>query len=398
MVIDPVQLLQHIAWPLVLLLAWLVGERLQALWQVPRVSTYVAVGLLGGLLDLPGLTNDLPGLSFLANVALSLVLFELGYRINLRWFRHNPWVLAVGLVESFLTFGLIYWASGWFGLPPDVRLMVAALSVSASPAGIVRVANELRGAGQVTERVMHLCAINCLVAVMLVKLVMGYWHISTSGDWGAAALGSVYALALSVALGGLVGVVVPWLWRTQALHSPALTVVFALAVLLITTAAHGLMLSPLLVALTFGIVARERRVHLTSAQRDFGSIGELLGVFLFVYVASLIHWPDVWGSVLLAVVLLSIRVASKVLCNLSVARLSGISWRKGWLSGLALTPMSAFAILLLLQSQDHGFAPAPAVFAAMAALMALQELIGPWVTQRSLVAARETHVSAEPRA
>ena len=150
MVIDPVLLLQHIAWPLVLLLAWVLGERLFTRWQVPRVSTYVGVGLLGGLLDLPGLTADLPGLNFLANVALSLVLFELGYRINLRWFRHNPWVLVLGLGESLLTFALIFWASGWFGLPPDVRLMVAALSVSASPAGIVRVANELRGAGQVT--------------------------------------------------------------------------------------------------------------------------------------------------------------------------------------------------------------------------------------------------------
>jgi hypothetical protein len=37
-------------------------------------------------------------LPFLANVALSLILFELGYRIHLRWFRHNPWVLALGLV------------------------------------------------------------------------------------------------------------------------------------------------------------------------------------------------------------------------------------------------------------------------------------------------------------
>jgi Kef-type K+ transport system membrane component KefB len=399
MVFDPSLFVPHIAWPLLLLLAWFMGERLHhSPWQVPRVSTYVGVGLLASLLNLPGLRSELPGLSFLANVALSLALFELGYRINLRWFRHNPWVLAVGLVESCFTFALIYWACGWFGLAPEVRLMVAALSVSASPAGIVRVANELRGAGQVTERVMHLCAINCLVAVMLVKLVMGYWQLSTSGDWAAAALGSVYALALSVGLGGLVGVAVPWLWRTQTLHSPALTVVFALAVLLLTTAAHGLMLSPLLVALTFGVVARERRVHLTSAQRDFGSFGQLLGVFLFVYVASLIQWPAVWSSLALALVLLTLRVASKVVCNLAVARLSGISWRKGWLTGLALTPMSAFAILLLAQSQDMGFEPAATVFTTLAAFMALQELLGPWVTQRSLMAARETHVTAQPKA
>ncbi|GAB3193434.1 cation:proton antiporter [Hydrogenophaga aquatica] len=388
-------MLQSVAWPMVLLLAWYLGEHLYARWRVPRVSSYVAVGLLGGLLDLPGLTNSVPGLSFLANVALALVLFELGYRINLRWFRNNPWVLAVGLFESLMTFALVYWASGWFGLAMEVRLIMAALAVSASPAGIVRVANESRGAGQVTERVMHLCAINCLVAVMLVKLVVGYWHLSTSGDWAAAAIGSVYALAISVALGAAVGVAVPWLLQRQAVHSHSVTVVFALAVLLLTTAAYGLRLSPLLVALTFGIVARERRVQLTNAQRDFGSVGELLGIFLFVYVASLIQWQDVWSTVSIAATLLLLRIASKTVCNVAVARFSGITLRKGVLTGLALTPMSAFAILLLEQARLYGFEPAVPAFAAMAAMMVVQELLGPWVTQRSLIAARETHVTAE---
>ncbi|WP_300654894.1 cation:proton antiporter, partial [Hydrogenophaga sp.] len=102
MVTDFAFLLQSIAWPLVLLLAWFTAEWLFERWHIPRVSSYVAVGLIGGLVNLPGLTTDVPGLPFLANVALSLVLFELGYRINLRWFRHNPWMLALGVVESFV--------------------------------------------------------------------------------------------------------------------------------------------------------------------------------------------------------------------------------------------------------------------------------------------------------
>ncbi len=389
-------LIPFIAWPVLLLLAWVVGERLYSLWKVPRVSSYVAVGLLAGLAGQPGLHVGHVGFSLLANVALALVLFELGYRINLRWFRHNPWVLAVGLVESLITFGLVYWASGWFELAWEVRLIVAALAVSASPAGIVRVANELRGAGQVTERVMHLCAINCLVAVMLVKIVVGSWHLSTSGDWVAAGLGSVYSLFIAVALGGALGVLVPTLMRLPEMRSNGATVLFALAVLLLTMTAFALKVSPLLAALSFGIVARERRVQLTNAQRDFGSVGDLLGMFLFVYVAVLIDWSHVWGTLGIAVVLLALRVASKVVCNLAVARLSGITPRKGWLTGLALTPMSAFAILLLEQSRLYGFEPAVAAFAALAAMMALQELLGPWVTQRSLMAAQETHVTAEP--
>lgn len=395
MVTDFAFLLQSIAWPLVLLLAWFTAEWLFERWHIPRVSSYVAVGLIGGLVNLPGLTTDVPGLPFLANVALSLVLFELGYRINLRWFRHNPWMLALGVVESFVTFGLIYWVSGYFDLPVDHRLIIAALSISASPAGVVRVANELRSAGQVTERVLHLCAINCILSVVALKLVVGYWYLNTSGDLVLAAFGSMYVVATSVAIGALLGVAVPWLLRQRNTHERGVTVVFALAVLLLTTAAYGLKLSPLLAALSFGIVARERRVHLTNAQRDFGTAGDLLSVFLFVYIASLLNWADVGAGMLMGLLLIAVRAASKVGCNLVAARLSDITERKGLLTGLALTPMSAFAILLLEQSRLYGFAPAVAVLSAMAGMMVVQELLGPLVTQRALMTAHETHVTKE---
>jgi Kef-type K+ transport system membrane component KefB len=393
MVTDYSFLLQSIAWPLVLLLAWFIAERAHAVWHIPRVTSYVAVGLVGGLVNLPGLTTDVPGLPFLANVALSLVLFELGYRINLRWFRHNPWVLVLGVVESIVTFAVMYWVSGWFDLATDLRLIIAALSISASPAGIVRVANELRSAGQVTERVLHLCAINCMISVLALKLVVGYWYLSTSGDLVLAAFGSIHQVGTSVAVGGLLGVAVPWLLRLRNTHERGVTVVFALSVLLLTTAAYGLKLSPLLAALTFGIVARERRVHLTNAQRDFGTAGDLLSIFLFVYIASLLDWADVGTGMLLGLLLILVRTASKVGCNLAAARLSGITERKGLLTGLALTPMSAFAILLIEQSRLYGFAPAVEVLSVMAGMMLLQELLGPVVTQRALLAAHETHVT-----
>jgi Kef-type K+ transport system membrane component KefB len=393
MVTDYSFLLQSIAWPLVLLLAWFIAERAYEAWHLPRVTSYVAVGLVGGLINLPGLTTDVPGLPFLANVALSLVLFELGYRINLRWFRHNPWVLVLGVVESIVTFGVIYWVSGWFDLAVDLRLIIAALSISASPAGIVRVANEMRSAGQVTERVLHLCAINCMVSVLVLKMVVGYWYLSTSGDLVLAAFGSIHQVGTSVAVGAVLGVAVPWLLRLRSTNERGVTAVFALSVLLLTTAAYGLKLSPLLAALTFGIVARERRVHLTNAQRDFGTAGDLLSIFLFVYIASLLDWADVGTGMLLGVLLIVVRTASKIGCNLAAARLSGITERKGLLTGLALTPMSAFAILLIEQSRLYGFAPAVEVLSVMAGMMLLQELLGPVVTQRALMAAQETHVT-----
>ena len=389
-------LLQSVAWPLVLLMAWLLAEVLHHRWMIPRVSSYVAVGMLAGTFNLPGLTADIPGLAFMANVALSLVLFELGYRINLRWFKANPWVLVVGVVESVLTFAVVYGVTGLFELRLHVRLAVAALAISTSPAGILRVAHELRSAGQVTERVMHLTAINCLLSVLALKLVMGSRTFRVSGDWLQAAFGSVHVLGTSVAVGMLLGFIVPKLLRSRASSSPdGVTVVFALSVLLLATAAHGLKLSPLLAALTFGIVARERRVHLTNAQRNFGTAGDLLSVFLFVYVAAVLEWEDVFGSFQLGLVLLAARTASKVLVNVWAAPMSGITERKGLMTGLALTPMSAFVVLLVGQSGAVGFDLADQTLAAIAGMVLVLELLGPLVTQRALMAAREAHISQD---
>ena len=186
-----------VAWPLMLLAAWLSGEWVARHWALPRVFAYAAVGLAFGGAGLSQNVISPAALGLLANVALGLTLFELGYRINPRWFRHNPWVLAAGLAEALLTFGAVFWAAGLFGLPIDHRLVLAALCVVSSPAAIMRVTHELRGAGQVTERLLHLCALNCLLAVLLFKLVVGYWHLETSGDLGQAAFNSVYVIGLS---------------------------------------------------------------------------------------------------------------------------------------------------------------------------------------------------------
>ena len=386
-------LLQTLAWPLVLLLAWWLGEVVHEAWRLPRVVSYVAVGLLGSAFNLPGLTGDVTGLPFLANFALSLVLFELGYRINLRWLRANPWVPLTGVLQSGLIFAGTWYVTGAFVADADVRLVIAAVAMAASPAGIVRVANELHSAGQVTERVMHLCAINCLMAVLALKLITGHWHLSTSGDWATALVGSINVLVTSVVLGGLLGLLVTRMQRWRGSPGGSMTILFALAVLLLTTASYGLKLSPLLAALTFGMVARERRAQLTAAQRDFGVLGELLGVFLFVYVASLIDWRHALGSLVLASLLLAVRLGATILSNLGFAYFSGITLRKGVLTGLALTPLSAYAILLLEQSRLDGLAPASAAFQALAGLVLVLEVLGPIITQRSLMAAHETHVT-----
>jgi hypothetical protein len=68
---------------------------------------------------------------------------------------------------------------------------------------------------------------------------------------------------------------------------------------------------------------------------------------------------------------------------------AGISWRKGALIGLALSPMSVFAILLLEQTRYMGIVLVDEL-AALAAMTLFMEVLGPIITQRALIIARET--------
>jgi Kef-type K+ transport system membrane component KefB len=379
-----------VAWPTMLLAAWLAGEWTFQQWRLPRVCAYGVVGLAFSSIGLSQSVASPAPLGFMANVALALTLFELGYRINPRWFRHNPWVLIAGLAQAALTFGGVFWLAGRFGLPTDHRLVLAALCVATSPAAIMRVTHELRSAGQVTERLFHLCALNCLVAVLLLKLVVGYWHLETSGDLGKAAFNSIYVIGLSLVAGGVFGFIAPLLNR-MATSSQSTTVTFGFLVLLLTGVAQSLYLSPLLAALAFGVVARERRIMLSHAQRDFGALGDVLSVFLFVFIGSLLSWRGLFAGMVLGVAVLAVRSGAHTLVNLSLARVSGTTFRKGALTGISLMPMSAFALLLLEESRLYGFELARDSMPVIVGLLVLLDVIGPLVTQRALIWAGESH-------
>jgi|SRR5450631_3856056 len=87
-------------------------------------------------------------------------------------------------------------------------------------------------------------------------------------------------------------------------------------------------------------------VVMNQTQRNFGPLGDLLAVLLFVFVATTIEWQRVWTGIGLALALIVVRLAVKMFVVGSLARMSGISWHKGVLTGMAMAPMSVFVILL----------------------------------------------------
>jgi Kef-type K+ transport system membrane component KefB len=387
---DLLSILTSLAWPFAIAIAWLVGEFGQRWTGLPRISFYGVVGFALaypqiGVLPLPGADR---AMALLADVAFGLILFELGYRINLRWLRTNPWIGISGLVEALATFIAVYFVAVRFGTAQLTALMLAALSMATSPATVVRVINEQGSSGQVTERALHLSAQNCVLAVFAFNAVLGFWIFRTSEDLGDAVWNSLVVLLVSAFAGAALGVAVPALLRSLGNLRQDATVAFALAVILLVSVTYATRLSPVVATLAFGLTARHRRVAFSQAQRNFGALGDILTVLLFVFAASTLDWRNVAAGATLALALVAARLLTKTFGVTLFAHLSGISWRKGALTGLALAPLSVFVILLLEQARHLGLQIAEEL-RAIAAVTMLLEVFGPIIIQRALVWARE---------
>nr|WP_315468095.1 cation:proton antiporter [uncultured Undibacterium sp.] len=393
--IELITLRNDMAWPLAILLAWIAGEFAYRWLKLSRISAYALVGFVlapsqVGLLP----ASQSPTMLLMANIAFGLILFESGYRINLRWLRSNPWIAAASLTEAILTFASVYFLVLAFDQTETSALLLAALSMATSPATILRVINEQKSSGQVTERVLHLSVLNCVLAVLVFKVIVGLVIFKTSGNLWDASYNGLIVLIVSAALGLMFGVLIPAVLRkTKRLNQDG-TLAFTIAVVFIVALTHSLKLSPVLATLTFGLVARHRRIILNASQRGFGALGDLLSVILFVFIAATIEWKQVVAGVGLGLAIIVVRQVAKMAGIGIYAKVSGISWRKGALIGMATMPISAFVILVLEQTRYIGVNLVDQLAPLATAALTL-EILGPLFIQRALIWAHEVPENKE---
>lgn len=379
-----------LVWPLAIALAWAIGEVGHRWSGVPRISIYSLVGFMfshaqTGVLPRPSDAT----VSLLANIAFGLILFEFGYRINLKWLRLNPWIGITAAVQAAAIFCAVYFSASAMGVAPLIAMLLASLAIASSPAELLRVVNEQRSGGQATERTLHLAAISCFAATFAFNIVVGLWTFQTSGSLWQAVSSSLLVLILSAAAGILFGMAVPAALRQLGAIEHNGTIAFALAVILLTAVTHTLKGAPILAALTFGVVARHRRLLLGQTQRNFGVLGDILAVLLFVFIGASLSWTRIASGLDIALVLLGVRFLVQVAGVTLFARIGGTTWRKGALTGLALSPMSVFAVAILVQTRHAGINLMDQL-APLAAATFLSAVAGPVLAQWAFKLSGET--------
>jgi Kef-type K+ transport system membrane component KefB len=375
-------------WPVLMLLGGgLLGEMVARVSRLPRVLGYTTAGVAIALSGNGTATGQLPeSLRMVVDMALALLLFEIGSRVKLRWLLVNKALLWTSLSEATLTFFTVYAALSWFGLDRPLAMGCAVLAVPASAAVAGRVALELGAAGQVTERMILLTALNTLYAALALTLFRGWLSLERMSDWVNAFLRLGYNFLGSLLVALLLARLVA---RRLDLRNDNSVLLLLGLVLLAITLARSLGLSTLLVPLLAGLVLRNTSERPWVWPRHFGTAGGVLVLMLFVIVGSAWSIETLAAGASMAAVLVLARAAAKLLAVNGWARISGLSGRQGLALGVTLTPLSATALVMLadLCSVDPAFGRqlAPIVLSAIAML----ELLGPLAVQWALQSAGE---------
>jgi Kef-type K+ transport system membrane component KefB len=367
----------------VMLIAVVAASILHRLLKLPRLAGYMLVGALASPLILGLLRpDDLDTWKPIIDLAIAALVFELGSRLRPRWLLDNPWLAASCVLEGLCAALAVGAVLVWLGAPLLSAVLAATVAASTSPIIVMAAVHELRPRGQVGERLLMMCAINSLLAMLVLKLwpllaMAGEESLASDAmTWVASAL---FVICGSFLLGLLGGWILDRATRLSEQRSSTPVLQIAL-VMLASTLASTWGLSPLLTLLIAGITARTLMGHRLTVEPYLGSAGAALTVLLFISLGVLftlegVHmvWPWV-------VALIAARLVGKGVGVALLARPSGLGWRQAAGLTLALQPMGSLAVLLVADNfrwseQLPGFDLG--VMQALLVAAALMQLTGP---------------------
>jgi Kef-type K+ transport system membrane component KefB len=377
----------------ILLCGLAVGQVFVRALKLPRITGFVAAGLvLGpgvlGLLD----QSMLRELSIFVDISLGLILFELGRRLDLRWFTHDRWLLASSVAESLLSFLFVYGTLRFFDIAPVYSATAAAIAMATSPAVLIMIVHDQRAKGPLTERLLALTALNNVFAFLLIALLFGFVHLEYGADWLRAVLHPLYLIAGSAGLGYLAFIVARMLARWLGKREDSQFGMLLGLIVGTVGCAISFKLSVLLALLAFGVFAKNLDRDHDLMAVEFGPGGQFFLVTLFVITGAGLRPSEFAVAGAIGAAFILARLAGKLAGLGLFAPLSGITQKKALLLGIGMAPMSAIAVVMVQGASalypEFGAKLSSIVLSAVVIL----ELVGPLATQWALRRAGE----AEP--
>lgn len=349
---------------------------------MPTITAFMLLGFLIGPHGIGLISKDMLSRSTVViDVALGLILYKLGTMLHPKAMLRSRRLAAQALFEGVLTYVAVFAGCIFFGISMAAAALVAAISVSSSPAVLVHVSEELHAKGIVSDRAKSLVAINNLLAFILFSLALPFNMVHVQGDFMMFVGVPVYRLFGAV----LVGIGVAWLaarvagmLREEDSHYRFAVVIGA--VMLTLGICDTLNMSALLSPLILGIAIRWFETRKNNLSRiPLGEGGDLFFIVLFVMAGAKINVTELMSLGILPVMIVLLRSAGKMGGIFTASYLQSIDRKQAFSTSLMLIPMAGMAIGLVSTTTLLVPEVAAQIGTMVFTMVAIFETVGPFL-------------------
>jgi len=394
--IFPLSMNIFIAIGLVLIISLLIANFFERYTKLPALLGYVATGLLIGPPGLGLIDNEmLDKFKFFFDVALALIIFELGRRVDYRWLLREKWLLITALTLSFATFVALMIFLFYLDYNTPLIGIAAAIGMSTSPAVILTIVRELKAEGQMTDRLITIVAINSALAFLIFSLYFSLLHMDYQTSDFLWIFHAFYLVAGSILLGLLLGWCSIALTRLLIKSQVGHTLLIIGFIILAIGFSYLFAFSSFVVLLSFGMASRNLDKAYNIIEPDFNVLDKWFYIIFFVFVGAkleLQYIPQLLPTTLLFIL---IRFSVMTATTSLLAKYNGMTYKKGFCLGAGLLPLSGISLVMVY----HTLSSYPVLSGQLAALLisvvAILEIIGPIFTRKTLISSGESKLIKE---
>jgi Kef-type K+ transport system membrane component KefB len=375
-----------------ILMAALTAGHLAQFVRVPEVTGYLLIGVLIGPAGLDFIsTENIETLGFLSDVALGLILFNIGSIFEADNFRRvGAGVVRVTLWEASLAFALVFISLLAGGMALPLALLLGVVAMETAPATTLMVLNEYDARGPLSDRLRAMIALNNMYVLAAFGVVSAALTLMAPGTQGwletsyRALHGLAWTTAGSIALGVLLGLLMD-AWATRT-HETGEAMILAIGVVLIGVgAARWLGLSPLFTTLAIGATIANASSHGDHLLRALGGADPPLYAAFFVLAGAELVPSSLFGLGLLGGAYTAARVVGKLVGTRVGLRGQDVPDGVRRQLGYCLISSSSLAIGLTIQIRSTFPEYAATVTGIVLAAVLIFEIVGPLLTRRALI-------------
>lgn len=390
------------------LVAGIIGGEIFAAIRLPKVTGWIATGILLRQLYLPGmdtrtepkcLDEFLPYMHFV----LGFIAFTVGATLYFASLRNSGQRVGLLLLGEALMTPLIVGRGLYFigpllpgggAMTREPAVLLAVIAIAGAPGTTVLVIQEARARGILTKTL--LAAIGLIDMIAVAAFVFVATFLGDQLGW----MHALQSVAIQFGLTFIIGMACACLaiFLTRTIVSPAFLGPTMVAVVLGSWGlAAGFGTSGGILACTFAGIAVTNLRHdlVRSCEAYLKSIGGVLFALFFTFAGMRLDFGLVPAATALVALYFFCRLTAKVATAFTAMSLSGATRNVRNYLGIALLPHGGVAVglILLVASEGSGFSEdvKSLVNTVGLAALAINQLLGPSATRFALLKSGEDH-------